>query len=169
MGGFFPSNEDFTVDKWTAFIDRFNKVAATLREGGIHYGYHNHSHEWIRLGDPLTTPRPIDLLLEKLAPEVPFELDTYWVAHAGGDPAAWIKKVAGRIPCIHLKDMLIGLNPRQPIMAEIGVGNLDWPSILGACKDAGVKHYIVEQDHCWRDPFDSLATSLKNLQAMGLS
>ncbi|BAM04695.1 sugar phosphate isomerase/epimerase family protein [Phycisphaera mikurensis] len=169
IGGFFPSKEDFTEDKWSAFIDRFNAAAAKLREGGIHYGYHNHSHEWIRFGNPLETRRPIDLLLERLAPEVPFELDTYWVAHAGGNPAAWIKKVHGRIPCVHLKDMLMGLDPREPVMAEIGVGNLDWPSILGACADAGVKHYIVEQDHCWRDPFDSLQTSLENLKTMGLS
>ena len=133
-GGFFPPEADMTVEKWTAYIDRFNPAAAKLRDAGIHYGYHNHSHEWIRLGDPLTAPRPIDLLLEKLAPEVPFELDTYWVAHAGGNPATWIKKVEGRIPCIHLKDMLMGGSPRQAVMAEIGVGNLDWPSILALAR-----------------------------------
>ena len=169
IGGFFPSNDEFTLDNWSAFIDRFNAAAAKMREGGIRYGYHNHAHEWIRLGDPLTSPRPIDLLFEKLDPDVPFELDTYWVAAAGGDPAAWIKKADGRIPTVHFKDMLFGLEERKPVMAEVGVGNLDWSSVLAACKHAGTEYHIVEQDHCYRDPFDSLETSLKNLQAMGLS
>jgi sugar phosphate isomerase/epimerase len=54
-------------------------------------------------------------------------------------------------------------------MAEVGVGNLNWPEILKACREAGVKWYLVEQDECYRDPFDSLETSLKNLREMGLS
>ena len=83
----------------------------------------------------------------------------------GGDPAAWIRKVAGRIPCVHLKDMGVS-NAREPFMMEVGEGNLNWPEILKACKAAGVKWYIIEQDVCYRDPFDSLETSLKNLQQM---
>ena len=169
VGGFFPSNEEFTADHWNRYIDRFNALVPRLAEAGIGFGYHNHAHEWIRFGDPLSTQRPIDLLLERLHPDANFEIDTYWVAAAGGNPAAWVKRLHGRIPCLHLKDMLVGLDDRKPVMAEVGVGNLDWPSILGAGKDAGVEHYIVEQDRCYRDPFDSLKTSLDNVKAMGLS
>ena len=168
VGGYFPADEDYTVEKWTAFIDRFNAAAEKLKGSGLRYGYHNHSHEWIHLGDPLSAPRPIDLILEKLSPESWIELDTYWIAHAGGSPVSWIEKVAGRMPCIHLKDMIMSTPGRTQKMAEIGVGNLDWASILPACKAAGVEWYIVEEDHCWRDPFDSLKTSLDNLQAMGM-
>jgi sugar phosphate isomerase/epimerase len=57
---------------------------------------------------------------------------------------------------------------REQLYAEIGEGNLDWPSILAAARDAGVKWYIIEQDICQRDPFESLAISLSNLNAMGL-
>ena len=42
------------------------------------------------------------------------------------------------------------------------------PAILAACREAGVEWYIVEQDHCQRDPFESLGISLRNLKAMGL-
>lgn len=168
VGGFFPKDEDFTEANWSAFIDRFNAVVDRLEGADLRYGYHIHSHEWIRLGDPLTAPRPIDLLFERIVPRSWIELDTYWIAHAGGNPAAWIAKCSGNLPCIHLKDMLIGAPGRTQKMAEIGVGNLDWPSILDAAKSAGVQWYIVEEDHCWRDPFDSLKTSLENLQAMGL-
>ena len=58
------------------------------------------------------------------------EIDTYWIQHGGGDPAAWIEKVAGRIPCVHLKDMAMGADGQQ-LMAEVGEGNLNWAAIWG--------------------------------------
>jgi sugar phosphate isomerase/epimerase len=108
------------------------------------------------------------MLLDKLSPKIWFEIDTYWIAHGGGDPIQWIEKVAGRIPCVHFKDMGVR-NDRAQFMAEVGVGNLNWAGIIGACKRAGVRWYIVEQDVCYRDPFESVKTSLENLRAMGLS
>ena len=56
----------------------------------------------------------------------------------------------------------------EPVMAELGEGNLDWADVLAACGEAGVEWLIVEQDVCRRDPFESLAISLRNLQGMGL-
>jgi len=64
--------------------------------------------------------------------------------------------------------MLIKLD-RTQYMAEVGEGNLNWPAILEACKGAGVEHLLVEQDICYRDPFDSLEISLKHLKEMGVS
>jgi sugar phosphate isomerase/epimerase len=63
--------------------------------------------------------------------------------------------------------MLIHLD-RTQYMAEVGEGNLNWQAILPAAKEAGVEHILVEQDICYRDPFDSLELSLKNLKAMGV-
>ena len=56
----------------------------------------------------------------------------------------------------------------QQAMAEVGEGNMNFPAILDACKEIGVEWYAVEQDICQRDPFESLAISLRNLQALGL-
>ena len=56
----------------------------------------------------------------------------------------------------------------KQVFAEVGEGNLNWPAILEACKEANIRWYIVEQDVCPGDPFESLAVSLRNLQAMGL-
>ena len=95
------------------------------------------------------------------------EIDTYWIQHGGGDPAWWIRRMAGRSPLVHLKDMV--MRGREQLMAEVGEGNLNWPAILRACKAAGVKWYIVEQDDTYgADPFVCLATSLRNLRSMGL-
>ncbi len=107
------------------------------------------------------------MLLTELDKSVWFEIDTYWITHGGGDPAAWIDKVAGRIPCLHLKDMGIDSN-RSQFMMEVGEGNLNWPAILDACKSAGVEWYIVEQDICYRDPFESLQNTKKKLREIGI-
>ncbi len=69
---------------------------------------------------------------------------------------------------IHLKDMAV-LADRSQRLAEVGEGNLNWPPLLEACREAGVVWYLVEQDNCYEsDPFDCLHTSLKNLRAMDL-
>ncbi len=70
----------------------------------------------------------------------------------------------GRIPLVHFKDM--GISGGKQVMTEVGEGNLNWDAILEACKSSGVLWYIVEQDTCQRDPFESLAISLRNLKNM---
>jgi sugar phosphate isomerase/epimerase len=156
-----PYFEGKARSNWESLAVEINAIAARL--SGLSIGYHNHSHELARY-DGVTA---LGLLIEKLTSSVYFEIDTYWITHGGGDPAQWIGKVAGRMPCVHLKDMAITAD-RTQLMAEVGEGNLNWPGILAACRAAGVRWYIVEQDVCQRDPFESLAISLRNLRGMGL-
>jgi sugar phosphate isomerase/epimerase len=161
IGGF--NKEGITRQDWEDFARSYNDVAKKFEGSGVSLGYHNHSHELARFGDATA----LQLLIDKLVPGVWMEIDTYWITHGGGDPAQWINKCTGRLPCVHLKDMAI-TPKREQQMAEVGEGNLNWPAILQACKDAGVKWYIVEQDICQRDPFESLSISLKNLRGMGM-
>jgi sugar phosphate isomerase/epimerase len=161
VGGFFPKQA--TKQDWINFAKDYNEVARKLAAGGVYLGYHNHSHELTHYdGQPA-----LQILLDHFTRDVWMEIDTYWIQHGGGDPIAWINKVSGRIPCVHLKDMAITLQ-REQLMSEIGEGNLNWPGILEACKEAGTKWYLVEQDICQRDPFESLTISYRNLKAMGL-
>jgi sugar phosphate isomerase/epimerase len=162
IGGFFP-NAPKAAD-WPKFAKEFSEVAAKFRGSGVRVGYHNHSHELARFDGKVA----LQTLLDHFSPEIWMEIDTYWIQHGGGDPAAWIAKVTGRIPCVHLKDFAID-SDRNPLMAEVGEGNLNWPAILQACRAAGVEWYIIEQDICQRDPFESLAISLRNARGMGLS
>lgn len=156
IGGLFPSKEDWTVDYWLKFIDEYNAIAEKLSGTGITLGYHNHSHEFATLNG---TQRPIDLLLARLDSRVWIEIDTYWVAHAGANPSEYIRKVAGRIPVIHFKDMAITMDRVQK-MTEIGYGNLNWFDILDACRYAGVKWFAVERDAGDTEPFESLRRSI---------
>ena len=124
--------------------------------------YHNHNLEFQRLGGKLV----MDTLLESFAPEeMGFTLDTYWVQMGGGDVCGWLRKLEGRIPCVHLKDMAV--RGMEPIMAPVGGGNLPWPQILQTLREqGGTEHLLVEQDVCQGSPFDCLRESFDNLQAL---
>jgi len=158
IGGFFPK-EEWTPDLWKAFVEKYNRIASRFAEAGIAIGYHNHSHEM----SPVDGVVPLQLLIDELDDSIWFEIDTYWITHGGGDPAAWIDKVKGRIPCVHFKDMTI-TPQREQKMCEIGDGNLNWPRIIQSCQNAGVEWYLVERDSGDREPFESLEVSLKNMR-----
>jgi sugar phosphate isomerase/epimerase len=163
VGGFWAKDGKWSRQGWLDFAARYNAVARKFAGSALSLGYHNHSHELARF-DGTTA---LQLLLDKLDPSIWFEIDTYWITHGGGDPIQWIGKCKGRIPCVHFKDMAIHPD-RTQFMAEIGEGNLNWPGIIRACREAGVQWYLVEQDTCYRDPFDILKISLDNMKAMGL-
>jgi sugar phosphate isomerase/epimerase len=145
------------------FAKEASRVGEKLQAAGLTFSYHNHSFEFVRFGDRTA----LDVIYDESDPRyLQAEIDTYWVQHGGGDPAAWIGKMKGRMPVVHFKDMVI-LNGEQT-MAEIGEGNLNWPAILEACREAEVGWYAVEQDVCQRDPFESLRISYENLRVMGV-
>ena len=157
-------NEFRRGDKIVEFAKLAEEVGRKLAVHGMDFSYHNHNFEfrkhqgktWLEL-----------LYAGSDARYVKAEIDTYWVQAGGGDPAAWVARCAGRMPILHLKDMVMAEDGQR--MAEIGEGNLNWPAILAAAKGAGVEWYCVEQDNCYeRDPFDSLKISLDNLHGMGL-
>ena len=147
------------------FIVEANEVGKTLHEAGLTFSYHNHSFEFMRYGDK----NGLELLFEETDPRyVQAELDTFWIQFGGGDVCDWILRVKDRMPVVHFKDMAM-VGWREQVMKEVGEGNLNWPGILEACRQANVEWYAVEQDICPGDPFESLATSYRNLVKMGLS
>ena len=132
IGGHFPKAP--TAADWDRFADDFNAVAAKYAGSGLRLGYHNHSHELA----PFDGRTALARLVERLDPSIFIEVDTYWIAHGGGDPAAWIASLPGRVPCVHLKDMGI-VYPAEQQMREVGQGNLNWPAVLAACRAAGTR------------------------------
>ena len=134
-------------------------VAAKVNKYGFKFTYHNHSFEFSKLGGK----RMMDVLVDGLDPKTTsFVLDTYWVQHGGGDVRAWMEKLAGRIDILHLKDM--GMSGSQ-FITEIGQGNINFDGIIEVAEKIGVKHYVVEQDTCPGDPFDSLKISRDYIKA----
>ena len=110
--------------------------------------------------------------MERLADLMPaedmgFTLDSYWVQYGGGDPAQFAEKLAGRIDCVHVKDMKYASDRQQ--MAYIGEGSINFERFLSACEAGGTKYVLVEQDDCQgNNPFWCLKKSYEYLTALGL-
>lgn len=145
------------------FAKDASEVAARFKAAGQQFIYHNHQFEFRKFDGRLG----MEILLDETSPDFQFEIDTYWVQTGGGDVMDWIRRVKGRMDVVHFKDMTIGPDRKQ-LMAEIGEGNLNWAAIIRACREIGVKWYLVEQDVCQRDPFESLEISLRFLHRMGI-
>ena len=159
--GAVPWNTRLVKQGYVDFVKDFAPAAKVIKEAGLQFMYHNHDFEFARFDGQLA----MDYLVENF-PDTGFTLDTYWVQMGGGDSAWWIKKLAGRVDVIHVKDLII-VDGRQR-MAEILEGNLNWETIFAACKESGVKYAMVEQDDCYgTDPFECLHTSLANLRKYG--
>ncbi|MBU2495929.1 MAG: sugar phosphate isomerase/epimerase [Candidatus Omnitrophota bacterium] len=140
-----------------------SKTGKILAKHKITLCYHNHAFEF----EKYDKKTGLEILYSESDPRyLKAELDTYWIAYGGGDPATWCLKYSGRFPIAHLKDL--GIKDNKQLYLEVGEGNLDWKSIIAACKKAGVKLYAVEQDICQRDPLESLKISLNNLHGFGL-
>jgi len=150
-----PEQRRKTKEDWLAVAALLDNLGARCKERGIRLSYHNHSFEFVRLGRTYA----LDLLFKNSAPDHLYaEIDTYWVKHGGADPVAYIRKYAGRLPLLHIKDMAAD---EQRSFAEIGNGILDWPAIHKASLKAGVECYCVEQDICRGDSLDSARVSLQ--------
>ncbi len=156
---------DATDEIYDKFLVDFKPVAEKIKAAGHKLFYHNHAFEYGRSKDG-------KLFMEKLLEDFPPELlgitfDTYWAQFGGADPAAWLEKLAGRVECIHLKDMTI-VNKEQR-MAPVGWGNMNFEQIIAAAEKAKAKYLLVEQDRCYEeDPFDCLKKSYEYLTSLGL-
>lgn len=137
---------------------RLDRAGARCRENGVTLCYHNHAHEithdMFGLGHILAETDPLNVKLN---------VDTYWVARGGQDPAAVTRLLKGRVGYLHLKDMLA-----DGTFGEVGAGKLDWAAIKAAADSVGVTVGVVEQDRTARTPLESSAMSRRFLkQAWG--
>ncbi len=149
-----------TLDEVRTFAGRLNASGRVLYDAGKVLAYHNHNIEFRRVDGRLI----LEVLFGETDPRyLQGEIDTYWVQYGGGDPVDWCRRLKGRLPLLHLKDY-ITTQDRQPTFAEVGYGNLNWDSIIAEAENAGCRCFVVEQDTCAGDPFESLKMSFEYLR-----
>lgn len=152
----YPAGVDFGDPvQLESLIQDLARAGAVLAEAGLSLGYHHHAIEFLRRGDRTV----LETILERVDPRHLWaEVDTYWIQYGGGDPVAWCERMTGRMEVIHLKDYGFTAN-NEPAFAEVGNGNLDFERIVAAAEKSGCRWFVVEQDICPGDPFDSLQQS----------
>lgn len=152
-----PLNSEEAVKDLAKGLDVAGKKMAVA---GQVLTYHNHAVEFTRFGNRTA----LDIIYDETNPAyLQGEIDTYWVQYGGGNPVAWCQRLKNRMPLLHLKEF--GIIENQIKILEVGSGNLDWAGIIAAGDAAGTEWFIVEQDTCRYDAFDSLKMSLNYLVA----
>jgi sugar phosphate isomerase/epimerase len=151
------AEEIATVDATRRFCDRLNEAALACQARGLGFGFHNHTAEMADLGGT----RVYQVMNAALAPDIRFEVDTYWVQVAGLDPAVVITELGSRASLLHLKD---GPLLREAPMVALGAGKMDIPMLLKAA--SYLETPIVEFDRYAGDILADLKQSLDYLAAL---
>lgn len=183
--GMLPFGAMTSIDAVIEFAKETNGYAERLQEHGISLYYHNHHIEFAKFDGKYM----LDIINEN-SPSMGLEIDVHWVQRGGLDPVSTLEKYAGNTAMVHLKDYRIGMLPESALgyletgdfvnfmtefknvvqFAEVGEGNLDFPSIVPAAQAAGAQYLLVEQDELYgRTVWEVLETSHRNLTAMGFS
>ncbi|WP_240629590.1 sugar phosphate isomerase/epimerase family protein [Specibacter cremeus] len=181
--GMLPFPAMKSIDAVVDFAKETNGYAERLQEHGISLYYHNHHIEFAKFDGKYM----LDIINEN-SPAMGLEIDVHWVQRGGLDPVRTLDKYAGRTAMVHLKDYRIGILPESAFglletgdiagfmaefknvvqFAEVGEGNLDFPSIIEHSQAAGAQYLLVEQDELYgRSVWDALQTSHDNLVGMG--
>lgn len=181
--GMLPFGAMKSLDSVVEFAKQANGYAERLQEQGISLYYHNHHIEFAKFDGKYM----LDIIAEN-SPAMGMEIDVHWVQRGGLDPVRTLQKYAGKTAMVHLKDYRIGQMPATAFellergdfpafmaefknvvqFAEVGEGNLDFPSIVPAAVASGAQYLLVEQDELYgRTVWDALQTSYDNLVAMG--
>jgi hypothetical protein len=140
-----------SMKRRAAMPSRFSTARAQLAsQHHMHFFYHTHGYEFQPYGDGTL----FDLLMRETVPaNVKFEMDIFWIVHAGQDPVKLLKKYPGRWELMHLKDMRKGtptglLTGSSDVNNDValGTGMIDLPAILLEARKVGVQWYFIEDE-----------------------
>jgi sugar phosphate isomerase/epimerase len=146
------------VPSWQRAGRLLEKAATMCIKHDLTFFHHNHAVEFVKMEDGRYG---FDVLLDATDPFlVKAELDVYWAQVAGVDPAAYLRKLDGRSPLVHLKDMT---RDESQTFEIVGDGVLDFDPIFAAGDAGDVDWYIVEQDQCPKGEMESARASYVNI------
>ncbi|MFC0674774.1 sugar phosphate isomerase/epimerase family protein [Brachybacterium hainanense] len=156
-------------EQWTSVegvertADLLNSLADAAQSAGVRIGYHNHEFE---VQTDLEGRTGLEVLAAALDPRIVLEVDTFWVAVGGQDPARLLRALGQRVQLAHLKDG--PLNRETALQTPIGQGEMDVPAILEAAP--WLEYGVIEFDDYTGDVLDGIRQSreaLGRLQSNG--
>jgi sugar phosphate isomerase/epimerase len=163
-----------TIAKSAAQLNEHGKIA---KKFGMKMLVHNHAGEFETLEG--STKTQYDVLLAETDPElVAMQLDIGWATVAGQNVLEMFAKTPGRFELWHVKDaidtkkmdskMTPTQRQRAAHLCPVGLGDIDYKPIFAASKQAGLKHFLIEQDNAaaWGDSVAAAKVSYQNLQKL---
>lgn len=162
-----------------------NQIGKKCKEAGLSFYYHNHAHEFRRLGETSL----FELLVENSDPAyVKFELDLVWVMRGGYDPLELLGKLGNRCDMVHQKDLGMHVNPvniftslpqgntletmkiyteyvKPNDFVNLGTGLVNFQETYQKLQQLGhIRYAIVENEGQLVDKFSSIESDLKVME-----
>ena len=134
-----------------------NAVAAKAAGYGVRVGYHNHHFE---LESKISGVHALEVLADRVAPEVVLEVDTYWAYVGGADVPALLTRLGDRVVALHIKDGDGTLDTSKQV--PVGSGVLPVWDFIAAAPEA---LRVVELDDSEGDLLDAVRASREFLLA----
>jgi sugar phosphate isomerase/epimerase len=139
--------------------DTINARADQAASYGLRVGYHNHDHELSALIDG----RPaLEVFAGLLDPAVLLEVDLYWAAAGGADPADLLQRLGDRVHAVHIKDgrMRPGITARMtPKTPQLPAGRGDVPLRAALSAGTAVAYAVIEFDRYDGDIYEGITES----------
>ena len=141
---------NFGISDAQKAVEVFNTAGELFRKNGLKLAYHAHGFEF----RPYKAGTLFDYMAEN-AKYFDFEMDVYWVHHAGVDPLKLLKKYPSKFILMHLKDMQKGTKKDNTGHADVetnvvlGTGEVDIAGVVAEAKKLGIKYMFIE-DECSR-------------------
>lgn len=121
----------------------YQKLADDLQEDGVELWLHNEAAD-IQTKLRQGTQTAYEALLELCMGKVFAQVDVGWVLYGGEDPAAFLRRNAGRVRAVHYKDFQPGAT--EPIDCPIGSGTLDRAACFRFAQARNLPQF-VDQEH----------------------
>lgn len=167
----------YTAAQVRAFGSRLNQLGRLTKGFGLTLGYQPH------FGTAGDTSEVLSRILAATDPkDVRLVADVAQLALSGADPAKIIRTYHERLLFLHFKDVHKNViaeahkNPLQAlkshnIFCEIGLGGVDFPSIVKAIRDVGFSGWVIVELAIGQtrlgNPAESARTNLEALKQLG--
>ncbi|MDF2941737.1 MAG: sugar phosphate isomerase [Herbinix sp.] len=153
----------YGTERFEEMMNYIPSIAKACKEEGITLLYHNHDFEFLKTTEGEYV---LDYMYQTIpADELQMELDTCWVKVVDINPSEYMKKYAGRLPIVHLKDFT-GARPIE--FRALGRGVQNFPSILEEAIRGGSEWVVVEQDsHTEYTALEDVQISREYLKSLG--
>jgi sugar phosphate isomerase/epimerase len=169
MVAMLPRPRPESLDEYRAIAARLNQAGASVRGHGMKFALLFHNHEL----KPQQGSSGFEELMKHTDPAlVHLEVDIYWIAQAGLDPATFLQSYKDRISLLHLKDRLSGYptsyttDPGSDHSIELGKGTIAWPELLIQARNQGIRYAFLDYDKSAGPILDSFRQSLAYLNTL---
>ena len=146
-----PHPGGYTAETNERAIEVFTNAGLLARTAGLRFVYHPHGYEFHPGGIGETL---LDQMIQRTETGVvDFEMDTFWIVHAGADPVAYLNRYPDRFPLFHLKDMredtprgLTTGSASPNSNVQLGTGIIGFSPIIQTAEAQGEAVYFIEDE-----------------------